>query len=123
MPLRTRFGIHGRYRRKGHRIVITPRGNRLIVHFFTGIFEYFPSIDTFRVTQDRPEAIHVEIVPRPNFSMEHWEQIKKEILEKGDPDLKIEMALVRDIQTTSSNKRRFVVSNLGTKNGGHPTAG
>jgi hypothetical protein len=47
--------------------------------------------------------------------MEHWERIKKEILEEGDPDLKIEMALVSDIRTPSSNKRRFVVSTLGIK--------
>jgi phenylacetate-CoA ligase len=92
--------------------VVTPRGNRLIVHFFTGIFEYFPTIDTFRITQDRVDAIRVEIVPRPDFKMEHWSQIKNEILEKGDPDLQVEMELVQEIQPESSNKRRFVVSKL-----------
>jgi len=116
--LETMAGIDGR----DTDVVITPRGNRLIVHFFSGIFEYFPSIDTFRVTQDRPEAIHVEIVPRADFSMAHWEKIKKEILVKGDPDLKIEMALVHEIKKDLSNKRRFVVSNLGTKDGEHPAA-
>ena len=104
-------------------VVITPRGNRLIVHFFTGIFEYFPSIDTFRITQDHPDAIRVEIVPRPNFQAEHWDQIKKEILDKGDPDLKIEMALVPDIKPESSNKRRFVVSRLGAGKGDSPSGG
>ena len=32
-------------------VVVTPNGNRLIVHFFTGIFEYYQSIDTFKVIQ------------------------------------------------------------------------
>jgi phenylacetate-CoA ligase len=96
-------------------VVVTPRGNRLIVHFFTGIFEYFPSIDTFRITQERQEAIRVEIVPRPDFTLEHWDRIKREILEKGDPDLDIEMILVNEIKPQASNKRRFVVSKLGTK--------
>jgi phenylacetate-CoA ligase len=98
-------------------VVITPRGNRLIVHFFTGIFEYFPSIDTFRITQERQEAILVEIVPRPDFRPEHWAQIKKEILEKGDPDLVVEMVLVNEIAPGASNKRRFVVSKLPEKKG------
>jgi phenylacetate-CoA ligase len=98
-------------------VVITPRGNRLIVHFFTGIFEYFPSIDTFRITQDRADSIHVEIVPRPDFVPEHWERIKKQILDQGDPDLKIEMVLSRAIEPEASNKRRFVVSKLGAGRG------
>jgi len=101
-------------------VIITPNGNRLIVHFFTGIFEYFPSIDTFRITQERPESICVEIVPRPDFKPEHWDHIKKEILEKGDPDLKIDMVLLRDIPQESCNKRKFVVSRLGAKEQENP---
>jgi phenylacetate-CoA ligase len=93
-------------------VIITPRGNRLIVHFFTGIFEYYPSIDTFKITQKHPDSIQVEIVPGGDFQLAHWEEIKKEILLKGDPDLKIEMELVSSIQIESSNKRRFVVSRL-----------
>lgn len=98
-------------------VVVTPRGNRLIVHFFTGIFEYFPSVDSFRVIQDRPGAIHVDIVPRADFDARHWDQIKAQILDKGDPDLEIEMTLVRGIPAESSNKRRFVISRLKTDDG------
>lgn len=96
-------------------VVITPRGNRLIVHFFTGIFEYFPSIDTFKIIQDRPGAIRVDIVPRGTFKPEHWDRIKTEILEKGDPELEIEMAIVDNIAPEASNKRRFVISTLSEK--------
>ena len=98
-------------------IIITPRGNRLIVHFFTGIFEYYPSIDTFKVVQERLGAIRVEIVPRQNFKLEHWYRIRDEILQKGDPDLKIEMDVVENISTEPSNKRRFVVSKLSKTHG------
>jgi phenylacetate-CoA ligase len=93
-------------------VVITPRGNRLIVHFFTGIFEYFPSVDAFRIIQYKPGAISVEIVARADFEHEHWESIRKQILEKGDPDLEIEMTLVHAIQPESSNKRRFIISKI-----------
>lgn len=93
-------------------VIVTPSGNRLIVHFFTGIFEYYPSIENFKIIQETPDAIHVQIVPGPGFLPEHWDQIKKQILEKGDPDLKIEMEVVKEISLESSGKRRFVISRL-----------
>ncbi|TKB23947.1 phenylacetate--CoA ligase family protein [Desulfopila sp. IMCC35006] len=91
-------------------VIVTPNGNRLIVHFFTGILEYYQSVDTFKVIQEKSGEIIIEIVPRPDFQDTHWEQIKGEILQKGDPHLKIEMKIVKDIPLEISNKRRFVVS-------------
>jgi phenylacetate-CoA ligase len=93
-------------------VVVTPRGNRLIVHFFTGIFEYYKTIDTFKVVQEERDRITVFIVPRPDFLPEHWDNLKVEILDKGDPDLKIDMTLVDEIPLEKSNKRRFVVSKV-----------
>lgn len=93
-------------------VVVTPRGNRLIVHFFTGIFEYYTTIDTFKIIQEKKGSIEVLIVPRTNFRLEDWENLKAEILEKGDPDLHIDMKLVDDIPVEQSNKRRFVVSKI-----------
>lgn len=93
-------------------VVVTPRGNRLIVHFFTGIFEYYTSIDTFKVVQEERDRITVLLVPRSDFKPEHWESLKAEILEKGDSELIIEMKLVDEIPLERSNKRRFVVSTI-----------
>jgi phenylacetate-CoA ligase len=93
-------------------IIVTPNGNRLIVHFFTGIFEYYQTIDTFKVIQEKPDAIIVEIVPKQDFRKEDWESLKREILEKGDPDLEIDLRIVEEIPPEKSNKRRFVVSKL-----------
>jgi len=36
-------------------------------------------------------------------------------MDKGDPDLEIEMSLVNDLPLEASNKRRFVVSKLLSK--------
>ena len=93
-------------------IIITPNGNKLIVHFFTGIFEYYHSVDTFRVLQEKMGEITIEIVPQPDFKNEHWEKIKQEILSKGDPDLKLHLNVVSEIPIGPSNKRRFVISRL-----------
>jgi phenylacetate-CoA ligase len=96
-------------------VIETPNGNRLIVHFFTGIFEYYQSIETFRVTQDATGSLNIEIVPGKNFKIEDWEGAKQEILEKGDQDLEIKLQIVPEIPPNSSNKRRFVVSNRSEK--------
>ncbi|KAA0890512.1 phenylacetate--CoA ligase family protein [Oryzomonas rubra] len=93
-------------------VVLTPNGNRLIVHFFTGIFEYYQSIDTFRIIQDKLGEITVQIVPRSNFNSEISERLIKEIKNKGDSDLQINLEFVEEIPLEKSNKRRFVVSKL-----------
>ena len=93
-------------------IIVTPNGNRLIVHFFTGIFEYATTIDTFQVIQETPEEILCKIVPLSGFKMQDWHHIKDEIIKKGDPDLKVHMEIVSEISPDKSNKRRFVISRL-----------
>jgi len=93
-------------------IVVTPNGNRLIVHFFTGIFEYAMHIDTFQVVQEEREKIKVRIVPKGNFNEEEWLGLKEEIRIKGDPDLGIELEIVDKIPLERSNKRRFVISRI-----------
>jgi phenylacetate-CoA ligase len=93
-------------------VVVTPNGNRLIVHFFTGIFEYYQTIDTFKVIQEKAGEIIVEIVPRPEFKDVHWQEIRSEILTKGDQDLEIILKLVHEIPLEKSNKRRFIVSRI-----------
>lgn len=93
-------------------IVLTPNGNRLIVHFFTGIFEYYPSIDTFQVIQNKTGEITINIVPRKDFSNKDWEKIEHEIRDKGDKDLIINLNIVKEIPVESSNKRRFVISKI-----------
>ena len=93
-------------------IIMTPNGNRLIVHFFTGIFEYETTIDTFQIVQEKIGEITIKIVPLPGFNDDVVNNLKRQILEKGDKDLKIEFAIVHDIPLERSNKRRFVVSRL-----------
>lgn len=93
-------------------VILTPRGNRLIVHFFTGIFEYYPSIHTFRVVQDTNGAVTVQIVPYPTFESAHWEKIKQEIFDKGDPDLDLRLEIVEEKTLAQERKRRFVISHF-----------
>ena len=92
-------------------VVVTPSGNRLVVHFFTGILEHFPEIDCFQVIQDRTESIVVRVVPATGFFKETVSKIVSALREKGAGDLDIEIDVVREIPLAPSGKRRFVIAN------------
>lgn len=92
--------------------IYTPAGNKLIVHFFTGIFEYYPEIKQFRIYQKRVEEIDIQIIPQNTIKQETLEKIKNEILERGGKTLKVNFKLVDDIENNINGKRRFVVSEL-----------
>jgi phenylacetate-CoA ligase len=100
--------IHGR----DTDVVITPSGNRLIVHFFTGILEYFSEIEAFQVLQNKPGIMVLRIVPTKEFSKEVAARIVAEIKAKGASDMEIEIELVTEIPLPPSGKRRFVTSEL-----------
>jgi len=97
-------------------VVVTPNGNRLIVHFFTGIFEYARSIASFQVVQESLGSITVRVVPNGPFDAKEWDQLRREILDKGDPDLDVQVEIVKEIPLERSNKRRFVISKLSARN-------
>lgn len=88
--------------------VLTLSGNRLIVHFFTGILEHFTEVDSFQVIQERVGAIQLRIVPGPGFNEGVQQKICQALTEKG-ADLEIEVEVVKEIPLTSGGKRRFVV--------------
>jgi phenylacetate-CoA ligase len=93
-------------------IITTPSGNRLIVHFFTGILEHFPEVDTFQVVQSTPSEIELRIVPRVGFSSATAERIRDAIEQRGASDLNVDVSLVETIPLTAGGKRRFVLSRL-----------
>lgn len=92
-------------------VVVTPSGNRLIVHFFTGILGQLPEIEGFQVTQERVDAIVVRVVPSFGFSKGTADRIVSLLREKG-ADLEIEVETVEEIPVAASGKRRFVVNRL-----------
>ena len=93
-------------------IVITPGGNRLIVHFFTGIFEYFPEIKNFQVVQERPDLLTLRVVPLDGYSDRTTKKIIDALKERGAGDLEIHIEEVAEIPLSSGGKRRFVISHI-----------
>jgi phenylacetate-CoA ligase len=93
-------------------IVTTPAGDRLIVHFFTQIFEMIPQIAQFQVRQERPEAITILYVKGTGFEESVLGRIQGEIRANCAYPLEIEFVPVEVIPLERSNKRRFVVSHV-----------
>lgn len=92
-------------------VVLTPSGNRLIVHFFTGILEFYPEIDYFQVTQDEIGSITLKIVPRKTIDETLVKQILSQLHERG-ADLHIQVEFVNNIPLSPSGKRRFVINRI-----------
>jgi len=93
-------------------IVSTPSGNKLIVEFFNGIFQYAPTISNFQIIQHSTQSIKVKIVTTDDFTLDDWEKVKNLILEKGDNELIVEMEQVSEIPLEASKKRRYIKSSV-----------
>lgn len=104
----TMSGIQGR----DTDVVVTPSGNRLIVHFFTGVLEHFQEIDAFQIVQETVESIVLRIVPTPSYTPQTTPDIVAAIRKKGAEDLQVDVELVSDLPLTSGGKRRFVISKV-----------
>ena len=93
-------------------IITTPNGSQLIVHFFTGLFEFIEGVDQFQVTQAQPDEIEVKIVKNEKFTDADRQKIADEIKTGGGDELKIKFNFVEQIPLASSGKRRFVISKI-----------
>ena len=93
-------------------IVYTPNGKHLIVHFFTGIFEFFPQIRQFRIIQTELSSVKIEFIADVGFEVSLLERVEAEIRKYVEPTFKIEFAEVTHIPSTKSGKPQIIESNL-----------
>ncbi len=93
-------------------IVRTPSGKRLIVHSFTGVFEYFPSVKQFCVIQSNLSGIVIEYIRGVDFEISVLDIIQNELLKFIAEDFLIEFKEVVNILPTKSGKPQIIISNL-----------
>lgn len=106
------FPLMGSIQGRSTDVIITPSGNRLIVHFFTGVLEHFQEIDTFQIIQEEPNKISVLIIPTTHISDDVKRTIIQRLKDKGCDDLTINIDLVSQIPISITGKRKFIVSKL-----------
>lgn len=99
-------------------IILTPAGNRVIVHFFAGILEYLPQIDSFQVVQEEIDTVLLRIAPADGFSHKVTAEAVRMLHERGiDEAMKKELDLVGEIPLPPTGKRRFIINKLLQKQG------
>lgn len=91
-------------------IARAPSGKMLIVHFFTGIFEFYPQIKQFRIVQRVPSEIQIEYIPDQNFEPAVLESITLDMIDRAKEELVIEFIKVDHIPSTASGKPQIIQS-------------
>ncbi|HAE84967.1 MAG TPA: hypothetical protein DCG78_00440 [Anaerolineaceae bacterium] len=91
-------------------VIITPSGNHLIVHFFTGILEHFPEIDTFQVVQRSYGSLLIRIQPYSQLDKFKLDEMVRSLKEKGCDDMKIDTEIVTSIPLSPTGKHHFIIN-------------
>jgi len=91
-------------------IIYLSNENYLIVHFFTGLFEFYDEVNQFQVEQTGTDEIRLKLCVSKNFNDRILRQIKQKIRSGAGCKIYINVDIVDTIPPTQSGKRRFVVS-------------
>ncbi len=83
-------------------------GKTLIVHFFTGFFEWEKSVNQFQVIQTAPNVVEVKLVVNDYFNSQEETRIHKRIKEYIGEGVELTISLVDDIPVSKGGKRRFM---------------
>ena len=73
----------------------------MIVHFFTGYFEWVTTVDQFQVVQNAPDSIILKIIPRENFSDKDLATLRNDIQNYIGVDMNLKIDFVDEIPLTS----------------------
>ena len=92
-------------------VLITPSGNKLIVHLFTIYFEYFDSIRQFQIEQTQSHVFIFRLVVDVTFNSDIKNQILNYWQNFLGKDVKLSIEIHENIPLLYSGKRRFLIRN------------
>ena len=94
-------------------IVQLPSGKKLIVHSFTGIFEFYSEIKQFKVIQEEINSIIIEYIIGDGFKMDVLKAITNELqVHIQDKNFCINFKRVTQFLPTKSGKPQIIESKL-----------
>ncbi len=93
-------------------IVKTRSGKRMIVHFFTAIFEHVPQIKQFKVVQKSLDEIEIHYVRENDFVFDVIENVEKKIHHHLGEKLPVKWIETDSIAPTKSGKPQIIQSFL-----------
>lgn len=94
-------------------IVKVKNGSTLIVHTFTGVFEFYPEIKQFKVIQENLDGITIEFIKSESFNSNTLNLIMVELQNHiKDDSFNIIFKEVKTIAPTKSGKPQIIESKL-----------
>lgn len=93
-------------------IVQTPDHHFLIVHYFTGIFEFFPQVRQFQVLQEQREGITIRYIPDEGCTETVLAEIRRRLLEPIRGPFSIHFEPTDQIPPSPSGKPQIILSRL-----------
>lgn len=91
-------------------VIVTPLGNRLIVHFFTGIIENYCEVEAFQVVQTKEDELTVKLALSGSRDATFVPRLKDELISRGAAGMKVNIERVERISLAETGKRRFVIA-------------
>ena len=88
--------------------LLTPSGKRLIVHFFSGMFDHYLDISAFQAAKTHADRLELRIVPSNDRGIASADDVARRI-EAEVPDMKVDIRIVDRVPLTRAGKRRFVI--------------
>lgn len=94
-------------------IVVTSKGDIIVVEFFVILFEYIKGVNQFQVIQEKKDKLVIKIVKNDLFTNDDFLLINNEIQKKMGNDSEIDIEFVDEIPLSGrSGKRRIVISKI-----------
>ena len=93
-------------------IIKTNDGKVLIVHTFTGIFEYFPQIQQFQVVQNNKKCLIFKYIESKDFDPNVLFKIETMFRDRTNSTIDIKWERVEKILASKSGKPQLIINNL-----------
>jgi phenylacetate-CoA ligase len=93
-------------------IIKTRDGKSLIVHTFTGIFEFYSEIEQFQVVQNVEDEIQINYITTDSFKKTVLSKIENEFRNKTKTNIAINWNQVDHIEPSASGKPQIIINNL-----------
>ena len=93
-------------------IIKTTEGKTLIVHTFTGIFEFFPEIQQFQVVQKTIDSITFRYIPSEQFEETVLLRIEERFRELTGSSIGVIWEKVYKIEPSKSGKPQIIINEL-----------
>lgn len=90
-------------------VITTRSGKRMIVHFFTAIFEHIPAIQQFQVIKRKNDRLTIRYIPRDEFTDDTLEYVRGRIVKHLGEHIEVDFERVVEIAASPSGKPQLIV--------------